>query len=225
MTHILDRPAWSALNTRHADLAEGGRLARRYPPSIVPFAATAEDDEESLSALAALATPGLPMVFLQRPPVALPPGLAVAFSADAVQMIADQAHGRIADERIEQLGEADAEEMLTLATLTKPGPFTLRAQALGRFWGIRQEGRLVAMGGVRMSQTGFTELSGLCTHPDVRGRGFGRLLLAFVAGEIAARGDTAYLHAFASNTSAIALYESAGFRLRAPFHAVAAQKA
>jgi predicted GNAT family acetyltransferase len=224
MTHILDRPVWSALTTRHAVLAEGGDRARRYPPSIVPFAATEEDDPESLEALEALATSGVPMVFLQGPKVVLPPGLAVVFSADAVQMVAERPLDRLEDARIEPLGEAHAEEMLKLATLTKPGPFTLRAQALGHFWGIRQEGRLVAMAGERMRQTGFTELSGLCTHPDVRGHGLGKLMLRFVAGEIAARGDTAYLHAFASNTSAIALYESLGFRPRAPFHAVAAQK-
>lgn len=37
MSHILDRPVWSALRTAHAALAEGGEDARRYPPSIVPL--------------------------------------------------------------------------------------------------------------------------------------------------------------------------------------------
>ncbi len=51
MKHILDRPIWSALETAHADLAEGNEKARRYPPSIVPFAASADDAPESLDAL------------------------------------------------------------------------------------------------------------------------------------------------------------------------------
>jgi len=59
MKHILDRPAWSALTTRHAALAEGGDLARRYRPSIVPFAAARDDSEESLRALGELAGPVL----------------------------------------------------------------------------------------------------------------------------------------------------------------------
>ena len=39
MTHVLDRPVWNALNGPHAALAEGGALARRYRPDVIPFAA------------------------------------------------------------------------------------------------------------------------------------------------------------------------------------------
>ena len=58
MSHIVVRPAWSALTTAHAALAVGGELARRYPPDIVPFAAARDDTPESLGELAALASPG-----------------------------------------------------------------------------------------------------------------------------------------------------------------------
>jgi len=57
MTHVLDRPIWSALTTRHQTFAQGDSLARRYLPSIVPFAATAADDAESLRALGRLVPP------------------------------------------------------------------------------------------------------------------------------------------------------------------------
>lgn len=130
------------------------------------------------------------------------------------QMIAGRPHEKISDPRIQPLTEADAADMLDLATLTKPGPFTLRAQSLGRFWGIRHEGRLVAMAGQRMRQPGFIELSGLCTHPAFQGRGLGTLLFRFVAGEIASSGDVAYLHAYSANTSAVALYKAQGFVVR-----------
>jgi len=50
MKHILDRPIWSALETRHQAFAQGDKLARRYPHSIVPFVATATDDADSLRA-------------------------------------------------------------------------------------------------------------------------------------------------------------------------------
>ena len=50
MRHVLDRPVWTALQTRHSDFALGGSLARRYPSSIVAFAATSSDDPESLAA-------------------------------------------------------------------------------------------------------------------------------------------------------------------------------
>jgi len=39
------------------------------------------------------------------------------------------------------------------------------------FWIRPREGRLIAMAGERMKVDGFTELSGVCTHPDFRGQG------------------------------------------------------
>ena len=79
---------------------------------------------------------------------------------------------------------------------------------------MKIDGRLVAMAGERMKPDGFTEVSGVCTHPDHRGRGYAGALMRLVAGRILDRGETAFLHAYASNTGAIALYESLGFGLR-----------
>lgn len=214
MDHVLDRPTWNALRTTHAPLSEGNELARRYPPSVVPFAAAADDAAESLEALENLPAGEEAMALVEAGPIAIPRGLAVVGEGDLVQMVAERPYERIVDSRIEPLAQADAAEMLALATLTNPGPFTLRAQALGTFWGVKIGGSLVAMAGQRMRLTGFAELSGLCTHPDFQGRGLGTLLFRFVAGEISARGEIAFLHAYASNTPAIALYTALGFRPR-----------
>jgi predicted GNAT family acetyltransferase len=73
---------------------------------------------------------------------------------------------------------------------------------------------LVAMAGERMRFPGYTEVSGVCTHPDFRGRGFARRLSSVVAAGIEARGDQAFLHAWKSNVSAISLYEGLGFAVR-----------
>jgi ribosomal protein S18 acetylase RimI-like enzyme len=221
MNHPLDRPIFSALSTRHAPLAEGGALAKRYPASIAPFAATENDGEDSLRALAGLAPAGEMLLLLMADPIAVPSGLVTLSAGPAVQMIAERPLDRVVDDRVVQLGQADAADMLSLATLTKPGPFSLRALSLGDFWGVRIDGRLVAMAGERMKQPGYTELSGVCTHPDVRGKGLGRLLSLHVAGTILARGEQPYLHAYATNESAIALYRSLGFRLRSAMHVAA----
>jgi predicted GNAT family acetyltransferase len=71
------------------------------------------------------------------------------------------------------------------------------------------------MAGERMRFPGYTEVSGVCTHPDFRGRGFARRLSATVAARIEARGEQPFLHAWKSNHAAISLYESLGFDLRA----------
>lgn len=75
MRHVLDRPAWTALNSRHAHLALGGDLAKRYPSAIVPFAATGADDPESLRALEDLVAPGEDVFMLQADEIVLPAGL------------------------------------------------------------------------------------------------------------------------------------------------------
>lgn len=218
MSHLLDRPAWSALTTRHAALAEGGDLARRYQPSIVPFASARDESTESVAALGALAHSEAGLAIIQADEIVLPPRCEAALTAFGVQMVLERTPPKVSDARIERLGQADAQAMLDLATLTKPGPFTLRAQALGEFFGVKENGRLVAMAGERMKLDGFTEVSGVCVHPDFQGRGLARLLSVFTVHHVLARGETPYLHAFASNERAIGLYESIGFQLRTMMH-------
>jgi predicted GNAT family acetyltransferase len=216
MAHPLDRPIWSALTTQHASLAKGGDRAKRYQPSIHPFTATLDDSDASLCALAALVATGEDALIVQAAPIVLGDQFVPLTTASAVQMVAEALPlPTVAPARIETLTDDDAAEMLALAELTKPGPFTLRAQALGAFWGIKSDGRLIAMAGERMKQPGFTELSGVCTHPDFRGRGLGQIMSVFVANQIAARGEVPYLHSYATNADAIRLYESIGFRIRA----------
>jgi predicted GNAT family acetyltransferase len=225
MSHVLDRPVWSALDTRHRIFAYGDKLARRYPASIVPFAATATDDAESLQAFGRLVSPGESVIMAQVDAIALPDGLSAISTADAVQMVAETPLPVVSDERVQQLTYEDAAEMLALATLTKPGPFTLKALSLGDFWGVKINGRLAAMAGERMKQPGYSELSGVCSHPDFRGGGLGRLLSLFVSNRIRARGEVPYLHAYANNANAIGLYESIGFRLRSTMNVAVVQRA
>lgn len=62
---------------------------------------------------------------------------------------------------------------------------------------------------------GFTEVSGVCTHPDFRGRGLARRLSTIVAHAIQRRGEQPFLHAWTTNQAAISLYENLGFEFRA----------
>jgi len=214
MTHILDRPVWSALQTVHAHLGEGDERARRFMPDVSPFAATCDDSPENLAALGRLVADGKPLLMLTAGRVHLPPGMTPDRTAEGVQMVSEAEIEPMPDPRITPLGAGDIAEMLALARLTNPGPFTLRARELGGFWGIRQGGRLVAMAGERLKQPGYVELSGVCVHPDARGQGLARQLSLHVSKQIRQGGNTPYLHAFATNIAAIRLYESIGFRLR-----------
>lgn len=219
MAHSLDRPIWNALLTRHAGLAEGGTMAKRYHPSVSMFAAAGDDSEESARELGRLAAPGENMLIVQADDIVVPPGFATVTTATLVQMTAEKFLPEIEDPRIARLGWSDAADMFELASLTKPGPFTLKALSFGDFWGIRVDGRLIAMAGERLKHPGLTELSGVCTHPDFRGKGLGRLMSLYVGGRIFAKGEKPFLHAYATNSTAITLYESIGFVLRSHMHA------
>lgn len=214
MPHPLDNPIWNALSGRQARFAEGGDGALRFPTDVSPFAAARDASPEAVAALARLIPSDGDISLLQRAPPAAPSGVEATTLA-GVQMVLNAlpAGGRSFD--ISPLGDADAAEMLALALLTKPGPFRARTHTMGRFIGIRDAGRLVAMGGERLAPDGFTEITGLCTHPDVRGRGYGEALLRAVGQRILDDGLTPFLHAYASNTGAIALYKRLGFSVRA----------
>jgi len=147
--------------------------------------------------------------------VRVPSGLAVASEALCHQMIAPAlTPGAEPAFEVVPLTEDDAPQMFALAMLTKPGPYFARTHRLGDFVGVKEDGRLIAMAGERMRPTGFTEVSGVCTHPDARGRGYAGGLMRLVAGRIVARGETPILHVYAHNTGAIGLYETLGFTLR-----------
>ncbi len=187
--------------------------ARRYPPDVAPFLAlplrpSAEDWRDA----AALVAPGT-FVAGRYGGAELPDGWREVQSFDVVQMIGE----RVADAECAEaigLGDADVPEMLELVARTEPGPFLRRTIELGDYIGIRRDGELVAMAGERFRPSGWTEISAVCTDPSCRGEGLASRLMGALIASIARRSERAFLHAMATNTGAIRLYEALGFRVR-----------
>jgi ribosomal protein S18 acetylase RimI-like enzyme len=219
--HPLDKLIWTALTTRQAALSEGNALARRLHANIGPFAAALNNSDAAVAALAAQILPGGDISLLEPSPPEAPADVEVAFSAPGLQMVAHAFTPGGRESPIEPLGEQDADDMLALATLTRPGPFRARTHTLGRFVGIRDGRRLVAMAGERLQINGYVEISAVCTHPDYRSRGYGAALMRAVGARILADGETPFLHTYANNAGAVALYRSLGFSVRSEVtHAV-----
>ncbi|PXA83164.1 GNAT family N-acetyltransferase [Nostoc sp. 3335mG] len=214
MGHPLDRPIWNTLTGGWAHLAEGRDRAFQVERDHGPFAAPADFSPENVDALRALSGAAGELWLVEAGPLPALPGFVILREADLTQMVAETITPGEPDFEVEELGEADAAEMLALATLTKPGPFLSKTHRLGRFIGVKRERKLVAMAGERMRMPGFAEVSGVCTHPDHRGRGYAAGLMRLAAQRMLDQGETPFLHAYASNTAAIGLYETLGFRIR-----------
>ena len=219
---VLDNPALSSLTGPHAHFALGRAPVLRYPADVSPFVALpADPDAAAWLALAGLlgpdeiaAVPGL----VGSPP----PDWEEVMRLPGVQMV-DEGMDAIPDDEAVRLGPADVPEMLVLVERTKPGPFLPRTVELGTYLGIRRDGELVAMAGERMHLPGFTEVSAVCTDERFRGLGLGTRLVRAVAVGIRARGEVPILHAAATNTGAIRLYESLGFAVRTTLDFVGVQ--
>jgi ribosomal protein S18 acetylase RimI-like enzyme len=213
---LLDNPIWYALSTEQAYLAQGNRLARRFPRDVAPFGAMPDQSATSYQALAKILAGDVAALFLDAPP-APPAGWQMVLRGDMYQMIFDAPPPVEPNQAFRKLTEADVPEVLALTKLTEPGPFLPRTIELGVYFGIHASGSLVAMAGERLHLTGFTEVSAVCTHPDFRGRGYGNALMSAVISRVMTRGETPFLHVKTEN-AAVHLYEKLGFRVRAQLH-------
>lgn len=221
---LLDDPVWHALTGPHRRFAatagddNGAARAHRYRVDVAPFAALQDvTDAQAWHHLAELCGPEGRAALEAPAVITAPQGWTVATVFPIAQMIAPT-DGLIADgaaEAVVPLGKRDAGEMLALAELTHPGPFAASTVELGGYLGVRREGQLVAMAGRRLHLPGWIEISAVCTHPDHRGQGLSRLLIAGVETAIRRQGHRAFLHVLHENTRAIDIYRGLGFTTRA----------
>src|SRR5262249_8264299 len=145
---LLENPVWSCLTTRHAHIALGGQAARRYPPEISPITGFPNTGPADVAALESLVEIGDDMGVVGPCVPELGSNWETLLEERVTQMIRNEvsplAEG---DVDVIVLGGADVPDMLALVELTQPGPFRTRTIELGRFIGVRDNGRLVAMAG------------------------------------------------------------------------------
>jgi ribosomal protein S18 acetylase RimI-like enzyme len=221
----LDNPFWSCLATRHAHLALGGTLARRYPADISPIAGLPAVAGANVAALEALVDVGDDMGLVGPCVPALASNWETLHAAELTQLFrVDRSPLPEREDDVVVLGAAEVPEMLALVERTQPGPFRARTVELGRYIGIREGGRLVAMAGERTWIGDFREVSAVCTHPDAQGRGYARALIARVVNRMLRAGETPFLHVESANSRAIDVYLGLGFVRRTRFPLLAAKR-
>lgn len=222
--NILDNPVWHSLRGPLSRFAAPNSTEElvHFDPEVSVFSAVEKIDEAGWNRVAELVGPEGVCGFFRDAIPAPPAGWEVHFCAPCLQMVAGQLPPSSGLE-VARLGPEDGPEMMALAALTEPGPFSPRTFELGRYIGVRRDGTLLAMAGERFRMPGFVEISAVCTHPDARGEGLAAELTLNVAESIRAGGDEAMLHVLESNENAIRLYEKLGFIVRRSVDVIFAQ--
>ena len=219
---LLDNPIWNALNTGHEHLAVGYTFARRYPTEIGPLSGLRDYSGQAYEALHHLALPGEAVALFLDASFHQHRGWTLIRDGRLDQMVCAepkeiQREALPHSATLRELTPADIPQMVALAELTEPGPFRMGTSSLGRFFGIFEGDRLLAMAGQRLYLPGLREVSAVCTHPDARGRGYARAAMIEVINDMVSRGETPFLHVLGANTAAIRVYTALGFKRRRSF--------
>jgi GNAT superfamily N-acetyltransferase len=206
-------PVWHALQTRHRHFALSAGEACRYPADVAPFASVATPSESALQSLHSLLVPG-EYVWLIGESFPSIPELFCERTLECLQMVLphDISPPDPAFE-ILPLSHAEAPEMVALTDIAFPGFFRARTCEMGSYYGVRSGGELIAMGGERLMLDGYPEISGICTHPEHRGKGLAAGLIWQLVRNHRRDGQVSWLHVAARNQHAIDLYLRLGFKV------------
>jgi ribosomal protein S18 acetylase RimI-like enzyme len=223
MEHVLDNPAWNALNTGNRHLANGNSEVKYFDAEVSPFIGLRQYTHENLIQLHQLLPDDSPRLLVAPHEISFPNQWKLLSTLKGFQMV----HETFTDNNIDVSSAAvltheHIPQMLALTGLTNPGPFGQRTIEFGHYRGVFSNNNLVAMAGQRMHAENYTEVSAVCTHPDHLGKGYARLLLQYQVQRMHLAGNVPYLHVRYNNDRAIKVYEDLGFAVRIPvyFHFV-----
>lgn len=207
----LENVVWRSLSGSQAALSAGTDRIRRFAKGYSPIVGYADPAKPDFQSLAPYCEAGEQLYCAYwRGPV--PRGWTVEVDASMCAML--WKGGRAPDEPpvdAVRLTLEHVPQMQALAALTRPGPFAERTIEMGEFYGVLEDGKLLAMAGERMHSGNLREISGVCTQPEHQGRGFARRLTELVIRKQLARGEVPFLHVISTNHRAISLYQQVGF--------------
>lgn len=220
----LDNPIWTALTTKQAQHAHASALARRFPPEMTLLSALAANTAMAFDSLAQLIQRDAVTLYFTAPPQ-IPAGWEIVRAVELHQMAqeadtpspmtSNEAELNSAAPEVIELTPADVPEMSVVYTATRPGrTLCPKIQKLGQFLGVRVDGKLVAMGGLRLHLAGYREITTVATLPDHEGRGYATAIVRALIERIRSRGERPFLTVRSDNMRAIEIYHRLSFKER-----------
>ncbi|MEV4712007.1 GNAT family N-acetyltransferase [Micromonospora sp. NPDC049374] len=187
------------------------------PPTLLAFAGPAEVG--AMAALLGELAPVLPARLQAHLSPGLESALDVAFRVTATgphlkMALTDRTRLAAVAPAGEVLGRADLPRLHELYAAAYPGNwFDPRMVDTGRYVGVREGDRLVAVAGVHVVSPAHrvAAVGNVTTRPGWRGRGLGAAVMARLCGLLATEVDHVTLNVAATNSAAVRLYERLGF--------------
>jgi len=225
----LDNAVWTALTTKQAQHAQSSALARRFPPEMTLLGALAANTAMAFDSLAQLIQRDAVTLYFTSPPQ-IPAGWEIVRAVELHQMVqeaeASPSAQASATPEVIELTPADVPEMSVVYTATRPGrTLCPRIQKLGQFLGIREDGKLLAMGGLRLHLPSYREITTVATLPSHEGHGYATAIVRCLIERIRSRGDRPFLTVRNDNTRAVEIYRRLGFKERTMLYSRTIKKA
>ena len=212
MHAFLHNPVFTSLSSHDRHLGSGNEKVKFFEEEVSPFAGFETGYKKGLDDLYDILPPGRKILHA-TPEQSIQPGKwQLVQEIKGLQFIFH--HSEIANSpsvNLVPLHTIHVAEMVALAMLTKPGPFSSRTIEFGNYYGVFEKGQLVAMTGQRLHAENFTEISAVCTHPGHLGKGYAFALMQHQLNLILNKGQVPFLHVRDDNKRAIDLYERMGF--------------
>ena len=203
---------WHALHSKHRHLGAFAGQACRYQKDVAPFAAVAEPAADAFRQLCSLLEPDEAVWLMCEDDPQLPELRSIDRLTCLQMELPESADWPSPTVEVERLSGGNAPEMVALTTLAFPGFFHARTHLMGAYYGVRSSsGELIAMAGERLMLDGYSEISGVCTHPAHRGKGLASKLIGRLVQDHRREGLVSWLHVAESNRRAIELYQRLGF--------------
>lgn len=210
-SYKLDNPVWHSLSETHSKFVIKYNGIKFYDPEYCSFGGA--DKVYATEAIGDYAQLTKNFFIVGENPN-LPRGLKLNKEVVCLQMVIDRPINVSITNKVVELTSEHSEALYQLVNLVQPGYFMMKTAHMGNYYGIFENGILVAVTGERMQMDAFVEISAVITHPEYTGKGFAKQLVAYAVNTIFKQNKMPYLHVVKNNIGAIRLYEKLGFITR-----------